>query len=36
VLGPTGDGLFSFNSAGMYRARASARGPREIKVYGDE
>lgn len=36
VLGPTGDGLFSFNSAGMYRGRASTRGPREIKVYRDE
>jgi L-asparaginase / beta-aspartyl-peptidase len=36
VLGPRGDGLFSFNSAGMYRGRASASGLREIKVYGDE
>jgi L-asparaginase / beta-aspartyl-peptidase len=36
VLGPRGDGLFSFNSAGMYRGRASASGPREINVYGDE
>jgi beta-aspartyl-peptidase (threonine type) len=36
VLGPKGDGLFSFNSPGMYRGRASAAGLREIKVYGDE
>lgn len=36
VLGPVGDGLFSFNSDGMYRGRASASGLREIKVYGDE
>jgi beta-aspartyl-peptidase (threonine type) len=36
VLGPSGDGLFSFNSDGMYRGRASAAGMREIKVYGDE
>jgi beta-aspartyl-peptidase (threonine type) len=36
VLGPAGDGLFAFNSAGMYRARASASGAREVKIYGDE
>lgn len=36
VLGPRGDGLFSFSSPGMYRGRASATGLREIKVYGDE
>jgi beta-aspartyl-peptidase (threonine type) len=36
VLGPTGDGLFSFNSPGMYRGRATAGSLREIKVYGDE
>jgi beta-aspartyl-peptidase (threonine type) len=36
VLGPAGEGLFSFNSAGMYRGRASAKGVREIKVYGDD
>ena len=36
VMGPKGDGLFSFNSAGMYRGRASARSAPEIKVYADE
>ena len=36
VMGAAGDGLFSFNSAGMYRARASATLPPEIKVYRDE
>ena len=36
VMGPNGDGLFSFNSEGMYRGRASARSAPEIKVYGDE
>ncbi len=36
VLGPKGDGLFSMNSAGMYRARASATGARSIAIYADE
>ncbi|PZU50622.1 MAG: isoaspartyl peptidase/L-asparaginase [Sphingomonas sp.] len=36
VMGQAGDGLFSFNSAGMYRARASATLSPEIKVYRDE
>jgi beta-aspartyl-peptidase (threonine type) len=36
VLGPGGEGLFSFNSAGMYRGRASEGGKRMIAIYGDE
>ena len=36
VVPPAGDPLFSFNSEGMYRGRATAGGLREIKVYGDE
>jgi len=36
VLGPGGDGFFQLNTDGMHRGRASARGPREIKVYRDE
>lgn len=36
IVQPAGDPLFSFNSEGMYRARATAGGLREIKVYGDE
>lgn len=36
VLGPRGDGLFSMNSSGMYRARASAAGARSIAIYVDE
>lgn len=36
VMPPAGDPLFSFNSEGMYRGRASAAGLSEIKVYKDE
>lgn len=36
VLGPGGDGLFAMNSSGMYRARASAGGGRQIGIYADE
>jgi len=36
VLGPRGEGLFSMNSAGKYRARASAAGVRSIAIYADE
>ncbi len=36
VVPPTGDPLFSFNSEGMYRGRASASGLHEIRIYGDE
>jgi beta-aspartyl-peptidase (threonine type) len=36
VLGPAGDAVFAWNSAGMYRGRASAGGPREVQIYGDD
>lgn len=36
VMPPGGEPLFSFNSEGMYRARASATGLHEIKVYKQE
>ncbi|MCG2842816.1 isoaspartyl peptidase/L-asparaginase [Sandaracinobacter sp. RS1-74] len=36
LLPPKGEPLFAFNSAGMYRGRASGSGLHEIKVYGDE
>jgi beta-aspartyl-peptidase (threonine type) len=36
VMGPQGDGWFGLNTVGMYRGRASAKGPREIRIYGDE
>lgn len=36
VMGPEGDGWLGLNTVGMYRGRASATGPREIRIYGDE
>lgn len=35
VVSRDGDALWSFNTPGMYRGRASARG-REVAIYGDE
>ena len=35
VVGPGGDGAFSFNTPGMYRGTASAEG-RRVAIYGDE
>jgi beta-aspartyl-peptidase (threonine type) len=35
VVSPRGEATWSFNSAGMYRGRASAEG-REVAIYGDE
>jgi beta-aspartyl-peptidase (threonine type) len=35
VVGPAGDGAFSFNTPGMYRGTASAEG-RRVAIYGDE
>jgi len=35
VVGPDGDGAFSFNTPGMYRGTASAAG-RCVAIYGDE
>lgn len=35
VVTPWGDGVYSFNTPGMYRGKASPRG-RSVAVYGDE
>ena len=35
LVSPEGDALWSFNTAGMYRGRASAE-TREVAIYGDE
>ena len=36
VTGPGGEAVFSFNTPGMYRARASHAGLHEVAIYGDE
>lgn len=36
VTGPHGEAIWSFTTPGMYRARATAAGVREVAVYGDE
>src|SRR5690606_25927875 len=35
VVTPAGDGLYSFNTPGMYRGEASPAG-RSVAIYGDE
>lgn len=36
VVAPNGDAVFSMNSAGMYRGRATSTGTDEVAIYGDE
>jgi len=36
VTGPDGEAVWSFTTAGMFRARAGSAGDREIAIYGDE
>ena len=36
VVAPDGDAVFSMNSAGMYRGRATSGGMSEVAIYGDE
>lgn len=36
ALSPRGEPVFSFNTSGMYRARATADGLREIAIFADE
>jgi beta-aspartyl-peptidase (threonine type) len=36
VTGPGGEAVWSFNTAGMYRARAGSDGARNVAIYGDE
>jgi len=36
VVAPDGTGRWGFNTPGMYRGRVSAKGGREVAIYGDE
>lgn len=36
LTGPTGEIAWSFNTPGMYRGHASAKGERVVAIYGDE
>ncbi len=36
VVSPAGDAIFSFNTAGMYRGRATSGGTSEVAIYGEE
>jgi L-asparaginase / beta-aspartyl-peptidase len=36
VIGPNGEGGWSFNTPGMYRGRVSSTAPAEVAIYGDE
>ena len=36
LVTPSGDAMFSFNTAGMYRGRATSEGLNEVAIYGDE
>ncbi len=36
VIGPNGEGGWSFNTPGMYRGRISSTKPAEVAIYGDE
>ena len=36
VTGPKGEAEWSFNTPGMYRARATSAGSKEVAIYGDE
>lgn len=35
LVTPAGDAIFSFNTPGMYRARSTSEGLREIAIYGE-
>ena len=36
VVGANGDAVFSMNTSGMYRGRASSAGVNEVAIYKDE
>ena len=36
VVTPAGEGIFSFNTPGMYRGRAGSDGARDVGIYADE
>lgn len=36
VVSSSGDAIYSFNTSGMYRGRATSEGVNEVAIYGDE
>jgi beta-aspartyl-peptidase (threonine type) len=36
VVAPDGTAIFSFNTPGMYRGKATSKGEKYIAIYGDE
>ncbi|MEL7198320.1 MAG: isoaspartyl peptidase/L-asparaginase [Pseudomonadota bacterium] len=36
LVTPTGDAIYSFNTAGMYRGRANSEGVNEVAIFGSE
>jgi beta-aspartyl-peptidase (threonine type) len=36
VMTPQGEALYSFNTTGMYRGRATSNGTREVAIFGGE
>ena len=36
LMTPEGEPIFSFNTTGMYRARATSEGKNQVAIYGDE
>jgi beta-aspartyl-peptidase (threonine type) len=36
LVTPEGDALFSFNTTGMYRGRATSAGVNEVAIFGGE
>ena len=36
VMTPTGEGIYSFNTTGMYRGRATSAGVNEVAIFGGE
>ena len=36
VVSPSGDAVFSFNTSGMYRGRATSAGVNEIAIFGED
>lgn len=36
VATPAGDALFSFNTSGMYRGRATSEGVNEVAIFADD
>ena len=36
VVAPSGAAIYSFNTAGMYRGRATSDGTSEVAIFGEE